>query len=183
MSDEHLDEFYHLMNNLPSSYCDIAFDKKEYRIPLEITTQDKNYVLDFKDYQEFDQVMMTSHGMYTLQDDILYQYDFHEPTKVMTFIRKLLETRGGLYVPKESLMDFYKYILVDLMDDIELKTTLFDDYRQENLINLYGDMTSDDQICIQLEYIYDDGIAYGFDENNVHKSKEADLIEDYLRLI
>lgn len=181
MSDEHLDEFYHLMNNLPSSYCDIAFDKKEYRIPLEITTQDKNYVLDFKDYQEFDQVMMTSHGMYTLQDDILYQYDFHEPTKVMTFIRKLLETRGGLYVPKESLMDFYKYILVDLMDDIELKTTLFDDYRQENLINLYGDMTSDDQICIQLEYIYDDGIAYGFDENNVHKSKEADLIEDYLR--
>ena len=99
----------------------------------------------------------------------------------MTFIRKLLETRGGLYVPKESLMDFYKYILVDLMDDIELKTTLFDDYRQENLINLYGDMTSDDQICIQLEYIYDDGIAYGFDENNVHKSKEADLIEDYLR--
>ena len=48
-------------------------------------------------------------------------------------------------------------------------------------INLYADMTNQDQICIQLEYIYDDSISYGFDENNPHISKEADLIENYLR--
>ncbi len=49
------------------------------------------------------------------------------------------------------------------------------------MINLYADMTKDDQICIQLEYIYDDHMSYGFDEHNTHKSKQADLIEDYLR--
>ena len=42
-------------------------------------------------------------------------------------------------------------------------------------------MTNDDQICIQIEYLYDDHIAYGFDENNPHISKEVDLIENYLR--
>lgn len=181
MSDEHIDDFFEIMNALPSSCCDIGFGFKEYRVPLEITEQAHNYILDFKDYQEFDHILMTTSYFYTLQDDILYRYQFHEPAKMMIFTRKLLEIRGGMYIPKESLMDFYKYILVDLIDDIDLKTYLFDHYRQENLINLYGDMTKDDQICIQLEYIYDDGIAYGFDESNTHKSKEADLIEDYLR--
>lgn len=181
VSDEQLDSFYDLMNSLPSCYCDIAFDRKEYRIPLDINEKDGNYVLDFVDYLEFDHTMMTNQYMYTLENDVLYRYEFHNNEKMMIFIRKLLETRGGLYIGQDSLMDFYKYILVDLMDDIQLETHLFDDYHQENVINLYGDMTKDDQICLQLEYIYDDGIAYGFDEENQHKSKEADLIENYLR--
>ena len=50
-----------------------------------------------------------------------------------------------------------------MFTDVEIKTHIFDDYHQENMINLYGDLTDDDQICIQLEYIYDDYIAYGFD--------------------
>ncbi len=181
VSDEHIDAFYDLMNSLPSGYCDIAFDKRNYQIPLEITQKEENYILDLQDYQVFDQVMMTACYIYTLENDVLYRYDFSEPLKMMTFIRKLLETRGGLYIGKDYLMDFYKYILVDLMDDIQIDTHLFDDYHQENMINFYADMTSDDQICIQLEYIYDDTIAYGFDEHNQHKSKEADLIENYLK--
>ena len=181
VSDEHIDAFYDLMSSLPSSYCDIGFDKREYRIPIEISSKEESYILDLKDYQEFDQVMMTSKYMYTLEDDIMYKYDFHEPEKLIAFLRKLLESRGGLYISKEMLTDFYKYILVDLLDDIDLDTHLFDEYRQENMINLYGDMSKDDQICIQLEYIYDDGIMYGFDKDNQHKSKEADLIENYLK--
>ena len=176
-----IDEFYDLMSALPSYYCDIAFDRKEYCIPLEIKEKDENYILDFVDYQELDQLIMTNQYMYVFHNDILYRYHYHEPQKVMTFVKKLLESQDGLYIGKDSLMDFYKYILVDIKDDIDLHTHLFDDYHQENMINLYGDMTSDDQICLQLEYIYDDGLAYGFDEKNQHKSKEADLIENYLR--
>ena len=71
--------------------------------------------------------------------------------------------------------------MIDILDYIVLDTKLFDDYHQENAINLYADMTNDDQICIQIEYLYDDHIAYGFDENNPHISKEVDLIENYLR--
>ena len=62
---------------------------------------------------------MTSKYMYTLEDDIMYKYDFHEPEKLIAFLRKLLESRGGLYISKEMLTDFYKYILVDLLDDID----------------------------------------------------------------
>lgn len=181
IEEDDIDTFYQLMNGLPSSYCDIAFDKKQHQVTLEITEKEDSYIIDFQDYQNYDQVMMTSTAMYSLENDILYCYSFHAGQKMMVFMRKLLETRGGLYIGKASLMDFYKYILVDLNDDIILKTHLFDEYHQENVINLYGDMTSDDQICIELEYIYDDGIAYGFDEKNQHKSKEADLIENYLR--
>ena len=181
VSDEHIDQFYDLMISLPSMYCDIAFDKKEYMIPLELTQKDENYVLDFSEYQDFNQVIMTSTYMYTLQNDIFYRFDFHESQKCLLLIQKLLEVKGGLYIPSESLMDFYKYVLVDIQDNINLSTRLFDEYYQENLINLYGDITSQDQICLQLEYIYDDDIRYGFDEDNVHKSKEADLIENYLK--
>lgn len=181
IEEDDIDRFYQLMYTLPSLYCDIAFDKKEYRVPLEISQKDGSYIIDFQDYQEYDHVIMTSLAMYSLEDDIMYRYDFHESQKMMVFMRKLLETRGGLYIDKDALMDFYKYILVDLDDDVILDTSLFNDYHQENIINLYGDMTSDEQICIQLEYIYDDGIAYGFDENNKHTSKEADLIENYLK--
>lgn len=175
-----IDTLYKLMSSLPSSYCDIAFDQKYYKVPLEMTKKEESYVLDFKDYSEFNDVMVTSQAMYRFDNDVLYQYYFQENKKMMTFIRKLLETKGGLYIDEKSLMSFYKYILVDLNDDIELQTHLFDEYHQENLINLYGDMTKDDQICIQLEYIYDDKIEYGFDENNQHLSKEADLIEKYI---
>lgn len=181
VNGEHLDQFYDLMNALPSAYCDIAFDRKEYHIPLEIKQDGDAYILDFNDYKEFNDVILSPSYIYTYGDDVLYRYEFHQNDKAILFIQKLIDSRGGLYISKASLMDFYKYILVDLMEDIELDTHLFDEYHQENVINLYGDMTKDDQICIQLEYIYDDGIAYGFDESNQHKSKEADLIENYLR--
>lgn len=181
MLNDELDEFYQIMSVLPSSYCDIAFDKKNIQIPLEITLKEESYVLDFSDYHQFENVLMTSHYIYRLENDVLYRYDFHAPQQVLTFIQKWMETKGGFYIPQSSLMDFYKYVLYDLNDDILLDTHLFDTYHQEDMINLYADMTKDDQICIQLEYIYDDHMSYGFDEHNTHKSKQADLIEDYLR--
>ncbi len=181
ISDDDIDELYQLMSNLPSSYCDIAFDKKRYVIPLEIQDKEESYVLDLKDYQEFYGALFSMKHIYHLENDVLYCYEFQEEEKTFIFIRKLLEVRGGLYIPKDSLMDFYKYILIDIMDDIIIDTRLFNDYQQENFINLYGDMTDDEQIYLQLEYIYDDKMAYGFDENNHHLSKKADLIENYLR--
>ena len=47
VSDEHIDAFYDLMSSLPSSYCDIGFDKREYRIPIEISSKEE---LDPKKY-------------------------------------------------------------------------------------------------------------------------------------
>ncbi len=179
VSHEHIDDFYKLVESLPSHYCDIAFKSKRYKVPLDIDLEDEQYVLELKDYQEFEDIFMTNQYMYKLENDIMYRYDFNEPKKMMTFMKKMLEIQGGLYIDKEHIYDFYKYILVDLIDDISIKTHLFDHYHQENMINLYGDLTDDDQICIQLEYIYDDYIAYGFD-NVENKSKEADLIENYL---
>ncbi len=177
--NEHIDDFYKLMEELPSSYCDIAFEGKKYIVPLEIDEEDDQYVLELQNYNEFDQIFMTNSYMYKMSDDILYRYDFNEPKKMLTFMKKMLEIQGGLYIDKEHIYDFYKYILVDLLEDVTFKTHIFDEYHQENMINLYGDLTDDDQVCIQLEYIYDDYIAYGFD-NVENKSKEADLIENYL---
>lgn len=176
---EHIDEFYNLMEGLPSSYCDIGFASKKYQVCLDIDEEDEQYVLELQDYNEFQNVFMTNQYIYKIDDDIMYRYDYNEPKKMIAFMKKMLEIRGGLYIDKEHIYDFYKYILVDLLDDVEIKTHIFDDYHQENMINLYGDLTDDDQICIQLEYIYDDYIAYGFD-NVENKSKEADLIENYL---
>lgn len=175
-----IDEFYTLMNSLPSIYCDIAFAKKEYCVPLELTQKEENYILDFEDYQEFQDVMMSSLYLYSFNDDVLYRYNFDEKGQCLIFIQKLLESQGGLYIPKSAIYDFYKYVLIDLLDYIQLDTSLFNDYHQENVINLYADITSDDQVCVQLEYIYDDYLMYGFDKNNPHISKEADLIENYL---
>ena len=36
MIQDDIDEFYNIMSALPSSYCDIAFDKKNYTIPLDL---------------------------------------------------------------------------------------------------------------------------------------------------
>ncbi|MCD7893302.1 MAG: DEAD/DEAH box helicase [Erysipelotrichaceae bacterium] len=180
INDHHMDEFFDMMNSLPSTYSDIAFDKRYMQIPLDLHQENNNYILDFKEYQNIENMLMSSNYLYSLENDILYRYEFHEPQKTLTFIKKLMDIRGGLYISKESLNDFYKYILVDLMEDISLNTDIFNDYHQENMINLYGDMTNDGQICLQIEYIYDDGLAYGFDDND-HKSKEADLIEDYIK--
>lgn len=176
-----IDSFYDLMNGLPSTYCDISFYKKEYLIPLEITLKEESYVLDFEDYQEFQGAIMSNTYIYTFSNDVLYRYCFDENGQCLLFIQKLLESQGGFYIPQQAIYDFYKYVLIDLLDYIQLDTRLFDEYHQENVINLYADMTNQDQICIQLEYIYDDSISYGFDENNPHISKEADLIENYLR--
>lgn len=181
VDNKQLDEFFHVMSALPSQYCDIAFERKEYVVPLDIQKKDQDYILDFKEYEIFEDVYESMNYIYTLENDILYRYDFQNPEKMYLFIQRLMQSRGGLYIPEASLNDFYKYVLVDLLDDISIDMQYFNEYHQENMINLYGDMTKDDQICIQLEYIYDDEIRYGFDENNTHKSKEADLIENYLR--
>lgn len=176
-----IDSFYDLMNALPSRYCDIGFETKKTFISLEIMEKEDSYVLDFKDYQGFDDMIMSYIHIYQFVDDVLYRYDLDQEGKCLILIQKLLESQGGLYIPKDSIAEFYRYILIDILEYINLETTLFDDYRQENMINLYADMTKDDQICIQLEYIYDDSIAYGFDEQNKQLSKEADVIENYLR--
>ncbi|MCD8027778.1 MAG: DEAD/DEAH box helicase, partial [Erysipelotrichaceae bacterium] len=180
INEDQIDDFFDLMNSLPSTYCDIAFQKRNMQIPLDIHKENNNYILDFKDYHMIENMIMSSMYLYSLENDILYRYDFHEPHKILTFIKKLMDIRGGLYISEESLNDFYKYILVDLMEDISLNTNVFNDYHQENMINLYGDMSKDGQICLQIEYIYDDSLSYGFDDNP-HKSKEADLIESYLK--
>ncbi len=180
INEDQLDNFFDLMNSLPSTYCDIAFQKRNIKIDLDIHKENNNYILDFKDYHMIENMMISPMYLYSLENDILYRYEFHEPYKVLTFIKKLMDIRGGLYINEESLNDFYKYILVDLMEDVSLNTNVFNNYHQENMINLYGDMSKDGQICLQIEYIYDDSLAYGFEDNN-HKSKEADLIESYLK--
>ena len=181
VTDKHIDEFYDCMSQLPSQYCDIAFDLREYQLPLDIQPKDDYYIIDFKEYSLFENTLRSSDYIYAFENDTLYRYDFQNSQKMFLFIEKAMESRGGLYVPKNSLNDFYKYILIDILDDISIDTQYFHEYHQENMINLYGDMTSDDQICLQIEYIYDDGVKYAFDEDNIHKSKETDLIENYLR--
>lgn len=176
-----IDAFYSLMESLPSSFCDIAFKEKKSHISLEIVHNEDNYILDFEDYDEFNDCIISTSSIYTFYDDILYRYVFDLKGQCIVFFRKLLESENGLYINKEHLKDFYKYVLIDILDYIDLDTKQFDDYYQEDMINLYADITSDDQICIQLEYIYEDRISYGFDDTNTNISKEADLIENYLR--
>ena len=178
LSREDLDKFYDIMAAMPSYYCDITFDKREYTISIDISKKEEWYILDFKEYDIFHHVLESKSYFYTLENDVLYRYDFHQNQKMMTFIKKMLASRGGLYIPKDSLYDFYKYVLIDFIDDLDIDLQYFHDYYQENMINLYGDMTKDEQICLQIEYIYDDHIGYAYQQEN--KSKEADLIEKYL---
>lgn len=175
-----IDEFFDLMYSLPSYFCDIAFEQKEYIIPLDIELKEDNYILDFKDYDEFSGAIMSSLYIYTFKDDVLQRYVFDKKGQCLILIQKLLNSEDGLYIPTDSLYDFYKYVLIDLLEYIDIDNKYFKEYHQENFINLYADMTTDDQVCIQLEYIYDDRLEYGFDANNPHISKEAHLIENYL---
>lgn len=176
---EQLDVFFNLMYSLPSFYSDIAYDLIKQPIALDIQEKDDSFLIDFDDYKEINHAIYTPQYMYDYQDDILYRYDFDESRKVLLFIQKLKETDDGLYVKKEHIIDFYKYVLLDLKEDITFDDHYFNEYHQENRINLYVDMTTKEQLFIQLEYIYDDEIHYGFEENP-HKSKEADIVESYL---
>lgn len=175
-----LDHFYDLMNALPSSYADIAFLEKDMLISLELQEKEESYVLDFKDYQNLSTFMMSHHHLYEYNQDTLYRYRLDEEGKCLILVQKLLESQDGLYIQKEGIYEFYRYVLADIIDFISLNTHLFDDYCQENGINLYADMTSDDQICVQLEYLYDDQIRYGFDKTNQQLSSHALIVENYL---
>lgn len=176
----HLDDFFNLMSNLPSSYCDIAFQDKETMIPLEIEDKGDYFLLDLNDYQIFEGAMLSFHYLYILSQDILYRYGFDEKGQCLILLQKLLENQGGIYIEKSSLQEFYQYVLLDVLDYIQLNTSLFNDYEQEDMINLYADITSQDQICIQIEYIYQDHLSYAF-EDNQYISKEAHLIESYIQ--
>lgn len=181
IDDSMLDSFYQFMEALPSQYCDIAFMNKTEPVPLEITDKEDSYILDFENYNYVEGCLLSPTCMYDLSNDTMYRYVYDEQGHTVLLMKKLLESQGGMYIPHDMIHDFYKYVLIDIMDHISLDTKLFQDYHQENMINLYVDMTSQEQLCLQLEYLYDENLTYGFDESNPYISKEADLIENYIR--
>ncbi|MCD7839953.1 MAG: SNF2-related protein, partial [Erysipelotrichaceae bacterium] len=89
-------------------------------------------------------------------------------------------SEGELPVKKEEYTQFSKYVLSNIEDYIDMNLPLdmiMNDYR---IIHLYGDIDTNDQITLRLEYLNDNGhIQNGFDKDFV-TNYQQDLVETYI---
>ena len=171
---------YNVFSSLPHANSDIGYDTIQQNISVEMLNKEDMYILNLQDAEIYESLIMNNDGCYELMDDILYQYTFIQPKRTIHFLKTLLKSKEGLFFSKDVIDDFYKYVYSDVKDDVELITSEKMDYYSENRINLYGDIVETDQICLQIEYLYDDHIQYAF-LNTEHQSKEADLVEAYIK--
>jgi SNF2 family DNA or RNA helicase len=131
--------------------------------------------------QKDDEFYLGNHNIYFLQKNILRRVVLDEEGKVCNLLEELL-SEDEILVNKQDMKDFETYVLSDIREYLDIKGITLQDNQEEDNIVLYGDIDEQDQVCITIEYEYEDGIKkQGFDKENQDISMMARKIEGYIQ--
>lgn len=118
--------------------------------------------------------------LYKFEDisNTLLRYPMDEQGKAIAFLESCNQKK--LPVLKSEYNDFYKYVLSDLQEFLEVDEVESQETSYE-IIRLYGDIDEQEQMYITLDYYNESGgKRKGFDEHNT-TSFQQDLVEEMVK--
>lgn len=122
-------------------------------------------------------------NIYKIDDNKIGVTKLDNNGKAAKFIHHCLQKRE-LYLSKEDVDDFHKYILNDIKQYFNFTgDELTNNISDNEILTLYGDINDSEQICVYLKSEQDKQIIYSFDHDGKVTSVNFDLIENYLKEI
>lgn len=178
LSKNTLDTFYNTYQQIPLNYCDFRLLNFIYHPQLSVETLSEHYRITLQGETEF---YIGNKHAYLLDKYVLKRIVLDEEGKVASLLEELL-SEEEILVKKKDMKDFYTYVLSDIKEYLEITGITFEEHKEEDSIVLYGDIDDQDQICISLEYEYENGEKkQGFDKKNQDISMMARKIEGYVQ--
>lgn len=180
IDENNIDDFFELFSSIEDCN-DYYFNDEEYDL---FVTADRIQEEDFSGWRfilenPMEYQFVTEKYFYLLKDRVLTRYKMDENGRCRNLVLSFKENE--LFVPDEKIVDFYKYVLSDLEENVIVEGLPETDLiPQENEIQLYGDIDEAQNICLTLKLIYDDHVEYGFNDKIKIKSLKLERIENIL---
>lgn len=173
---ESIDLIYEIVKGLMSNSV-ISIYQRDYLPTIDINENSKFYLLKIKNING----ICGSKNIYKIDDNKIGVTKLDNDGKAIKFIQYCLQ-KEALYLSKEDVDDFYKYIL----NDIKKYFNLTGDEPISNVVNdeiltLYADINETEQICVYLKSEQNHHIIYSFSNEGEATSVNFDLIENYLK--
>lgn len=173
---ENIDIIYETLKDLKNNSVISIYQYD--RLPtIDIEESDKFYFLKIQDVNG----LCGSKNLYKIDDNKIGVTKLDNDGKAIKFIQYCLQ-KEVLYLSKEDVDDFYKYIL----NDIKQYFNITGDKLNSNVVNdeiltLYADINESEQIYVYLKSEQNHHIIYSFSHEEKATSVNFDLIENYLK--
>lgn len=180
IDENNIDDFFELFSSLEACN-EIYFSDEDYDL---FVTAEKVQEEQFSGWRfilenPLEYQFVTEKYFYLFKDKTLTRYKTDENGCCRDLVLSFKENE--LFVPDENIIDFYKYVLSDLEENVIVEGLPEADLiTQENEIQLYGDIDEAQNICLTLKLIYDDHVDYGFNHEIKIKSLQLERIENIL---
>ena len=175
---ESIDIIYDTLKDLKYNSSILIY--QENQLPtIDIKESGKYFLLKI---ENIDQICGNK-NIYKIDDNKIGVTKLDNNGKAAKFIHHCLQKRE-LYLSKEAVDDFHKYILDDIKKYFNLTgDELTNNISDNEILTLYGDINDSEQICVYLKSEQDKQIIYSFDHDGKVTSVNFDLIENYLKEI
>ena len=173
---ESIDLIYEIVKDLMSNSI-ISIYQRDYLPTIDINETNKFYLLKIQNINE----LCGSKNLYKIDDNKIGVTKLDNDGKAMKFIQYCLQ-KEALYLSKEDVDDFYKYILNDIKQYFNLTgDELISNVVNDEILTLYADINESEQIYVYLKSEQNHHIIYSFSNEGEATSVNFDLIENYLK--
>ena len=179
LSENEIDAFFDLYYGQDTEFELIKTERR-----IRISVQEEGDLLHFA-YDD-EKLLVGNKHLYAITHEVgqsvrLYQITLDREGKTMSFLNDI--TSNALYIEKKEYAAFYKYVISDIqayLDIIGLEC-LKELPEPYSLIKLYGDIDTNGQMYIKLNYYNEEGERKeGFDDNPI-TSYAQDVVEAYIK--
>lgn len=179
IEENHLDEFYDLYSELSETYHKCVFIEKKWGISLKVEEENEYYCISLENKEDYNDLYYGENYIYKIHGSYVTRLVLDDKGKTKELLMYL--KNEPLLIPKTEMLDFYKYVLSDIEEYIQLPIdfhTMYNKYEDE--IRLYGDLDDESTMHIKVDYYVDGEKFYAFTKD-AQTSLTMDLIETCIR--
>lgn len=176
LNQDNLDDFYELYHEYDMD--GMQFNDDYQKLHINVSESEYTYVYSIANNETFSLGKKHIYTIKGLKPIVITRYPLDENGKALRFIKELFNKSISV-LKKENAM-FYKYVISDIEDYIDIDRAVEDD-EIYSIIKLYADIDDAGQVYVKIDYYNEDGkIHKGFDEQFVTNYAQ-DLVEELVK--
>lgn len=166
-----------IFKTLKKCHQDIQIFECDDKPILSISDRGDYYVIELEDFN----MICGYYNIYKVDGERIGEIKLDDDGKALKLIKQCIRN-DELFLNKENIDDFNKYVLKDIKDYFNIiGDKLPSNQINEEVLTLYGDINELEQVRVYLESKQGEKTVYSFDHEGVTTSVNFDLIEDYLK--
>jgi len=179
LNENIIDDFYELYQDYDLNNLEL-YDI-DYKIPLSLNQEDDFYILDFRNKMDLSYGKKHIYQIEKLDDNFheINRIKLDEKGEFSSLISSIQES--PLIINKEEYSDFYKYVLLPLLEYVEIDGLIDVNNNDYQTIKIYGDVNENSQVFFKVYYIDDNNNKILAFNKETITNYQQDIVESYFR--